>query len=40
MNNIRNFYRNINNFKKVYQPRTTAVKHEKGDLARLPQYFG
>ena len=33
MNNIRDLYRSIKNFKKVYQLRTNAVKHEKGDLA-------
>jgi len=27
-------YRDKNNVKKVYQPRTNAVKHDKGDLAR------
>jgi len=32
MNNIRDLYRDINNFKKVYQLRTNAVKHEKGYL--------
>ena len=29
---IRDLYRDINNFKKVYQLRTNAVKHEKGYL--------
>ena len=33
MNNVRDLYRDINNFKKVYQKRTNAVKHDKGDLA-------
>ena len=31
-NNIRDLYRAINDFKKVYQPRTCIVKDEKGDL--------
>ena len=30
--NIRDSYRDINVFKKCYQPRTNIVKHEKGDL--------
>jgi len=30
--NIRYLYRNINDFKKGYQPRTTIVKDEKSDL--------
>jgi len=32
--------KNIMDFKKGYQPRTNIVKDEKGDLVRLPQYFG
>jgi len=32
INNVRDLYRGINNFKKGYQPRTTIVKEEKGDL--------
>ena len=32
INNIRDFYRRINDFKKGYQPRTFIVKDEKGDL--------
>jgi len=32
INNIRDLYRGINNFKKGYQPRTIIVKDEKGDL--------
>jgi ribosomal protein S2 len=32
INNIRDFYRGINDFKKGYQPRTVIVKDEKGDL--------
>ena len=30
--NIRDLYRSISDFKKVYQPRTNIVKDEKGDL--------
>jgi hypothetical protein len=30
--NIRDLYRDINDFKKGYQPRTRIVKDEKGDL--------
>jgi len=45
--NIRDFYRGINDFKKVYQPRCNIVKDEKGDLvadshsivARWRNYF-
>jgi len=33
MNNIRDLYTDVNNFKKVYQTRTNAAKHEKRDLA-------
>jgi len=32
INNVRDLYRGINDFKKSYQPRTTIVKDEKGDL--------
>ena len=32
INNIRDLYRGINDFKKGYQPRTCVVKDEKGDL--------
>jgi len=32
INNVRDLYRGINDFKKGYQPRTTIVKYEKGDL--------
>jgi len=47
INNIRDFYRGINDFKKRYQPRTIIVKDEKGDLvadshiiiARCRNYF-
>ena len=47
INNVRDLYRGINDFKKVYQPRTTIVKDEKGDLvaeshsimARWRNYF-
>ena len=45
--NIRDLYRGINDFKKVYQPRCNTVKDEKGDLvadsqsivARWRNYF-
>jgi hypothetical protein len=30
--NIRDLYRGINEFKKVYRPRTNLVKDERGDL--------
>jgi len=36
INNIRDLYRGINDFKKGYQPRTTIVKDEKGDLVADP----
>ena len=47
VNNVRDLYRGINDFKKGYQPRTTIVKDEKGDLladshsimARWRNYF-
>ena len=32
INNIRDLYRSINDFKKGYKPRTVIVKDEKGDL--------
>jgi hypothetical protein len=32
INNIRDLYRGINDFKKGHQPRTFIVKDEKGDL--------
>ena len=32
INNIRDLYRGINDFKKGYQPRTCIIKDEKGDL--------
>ena len=32
INNVRDLYRGINNFMKGYQPRTTIVNDEKGDL--------
>ena len=32
INNVRDLYMGINYFKKWYQPRTTIVKDEKGDL--------
>jgi hypothetical protein len=34
--NIRDLYRNINEFKKSYQPRTNLVKDERGDLLADP----
>ena len=38
---IRNWYRNINDFKKGYQPTTNIVNDEKGDLvAKFPKYVG
>jgi hypothetical protein len=34
MNKItRDLYREINDFKKVYQPRTNTIKDEKGNMA-------
>ena len=33
INKVGDLYRGINDFKKGYQPRTTIVKDEKGDLA-------
>ena len=32
INNIRDLYRGINDFKKGYQPRTIIIKDEEGDL--------
>ena len=32
INNVGDLYRGFNDFKKGYQPRTTIVKDEKGDL--------
>ena len=32
INNVRDWYRGINDFTKGYQPRTIIVKDEKGDL--------
>ena len=37
VNKVRDLYRGINDFKKGYQPRTTIVKDEKGDLVADPQ---
>jgi hypothetical protein len=34
--NIRDLYRDINEFKNGYQPRTNLVKEEKGDLLADP----
>jgi len=40
-NNARDLYRDINDFKKGYQPRPIIVKDEKGELvADPPQYYG
>ena len=36
INNIRDLYRGINDFKKGYQPRTGIVKDEKVDLVAGP----
>ena len=36
--NIRDFYRDINDFKNGYQPRTNIVKDEKGDLVAGNEY--
>jgi len=38
--NITDLCRSISDFKNGYPPRTNIVKNEKGDLVRLPQYFG
>jgi hypothetical protein len=35
--NIRDLYRGITEFKKGYQPKTTLVKDERGDLLADPQ---
>jgi UDP:flavonoid glycosyltransferase YjiC (YdhE family) len=32
LKNVKDLYRGINNFKKGYQPRTSIVKDEQGDL--------
>jgi hypothetical protein len=47
INNVRELYRGINDFRKGYQPRTIIVKDEKGDvvadshsvMARWRKYF-
>ena len=36
INNVRDLYCGINVFKKGYQPRTTILKDEKGDLVADP----
>ena len=36
INKVRDLYRGSNDFKKGYQPRTTIVKDEKGDLVADP----
>jgi hypothetical protein len=35
--NIRDLYRGITEFKKVYQPKSNLVKNERGDLLLDPQ---
>jgi hypothetical protein len=40
INNVRDVYMAINDFKKGYQPRTRIVKDEKGDLVADPQHYG
>src|SRR5215469_7245507 len=35
VNNVRYLYRGLNDFKKGYQPRTSIVKDEKGDLVAV-----
>jgi hypothetical protein len=35
--NIRDLYRGITEFKKVYQPKTDLVKDKRGDLVADPQ---
>jgi hypothetical protein len=37
--NIKNLYRGINEFNKVYRPRTILVKNEKGDLVDPQKNF-
>ena len=32
INNVRDLHRGINDFKRWFQPRTTVVKDEEGDL--------
>jgi hypothetical protein len=40
INNVRDLYRGITDYRKEYQPRTIIVKAEKGDVVcRLPQYY-
>jgi len=36
VNNVRDLYRGINDFKKGYQPRTIMVKDEKGESVADP----
>jgi len=36
VNNVRDLYRGLNDFKKGYQPRTIIVKDEKGELVADP----
>jgi len=40
MKHFRDMYWGIIDLKKGYQPRTNIVKDERGDMGRLPQYFG
>ena len=41
INNVRDFYKGINDFKKGYQPRTIYSKgRERRFGGRLPQYYG
>jgi hypothetical protein len=37
--NIRDLYRDINEFKKGYQPRTNMIKEENGNLLQIPTVF-
>jgi len=37
VNNVRNLYRGINDFKKGYKPTTIIVKDDKGELFTDPQ---
>ena len=39
INNIRDLYRGINDFKKGYQPRTYSKGQERRFGCRLPQYY-
>jgi hypothetical protein len=37
--NIRDYYRSINEFEKVYRPRINIIKDENGNLIADPQSF-